>query len=52
MILSQKENLVEVVEDSPDFWSEPVQSYNSPVDRSATHPYKNIENLHLTSHAL
>ncbi len=25
-------NLVEEVEDSPDFWSGPVQSYNSPVE--------------------
>ncbi len=25
-------NFVEQVEDSPDFWSAPVQSYNSPVE--------------------
>ena len=25
-------NLVEEVEDSPDFWSGPVKSYNSPVE--------------------
>ena len=29
---SQEANLVEEVEDSPDFWSGPVQSYNSPVE--------------------
>ncbi len=29
---SQEANLVEKVEDSPDFWSGPVQSYNSPVE--------------------
>ena len=28
----QEANLVEQVEDSPDFWSGPVQSYNSPVE--------------------
>ena len=32
MFLPQEENLVEEVEDSPDFWSGPVQSYNSPVE--------------------
>ncbi len=31
-IISQEANLVEEVEDSPDFWSGPVQSYNSPVE--------------------
>ncbi len=30
-IRSQEANLVEEVADSPDFWSGPVQSYNSPV---------------------
>ncbi len=29
---SQEANLVEEVEDSPDFWSGPIQSYNSPVE--------------------
>ncbi len=29
---SQEANLVEEVEDSPDFWSGLVQSYNSPVE--------------------
>ena len=29
---SQEANLVEEVEDSPDFWSGPVQSYNSSVE--------------------
>ena len=29
---AQEANLVEEVEDSPDFWSGPVQSYNSPVE--------------------
>ncbi len=29
----QEANLVEGVEDSADFWSGPVQSYNSPVER-------------------
>ncbi len=28
---SQEANLVEEVQDSSDFWSGPVQSYNSPV---------------------
>ncbi len=32
MISTQEANLVEEVEDSPDFWSGPVQSYNSPVE--------------------
>ncbi len=30
----EEANLVEEVEDSPDFWSGPVQSYNSPVEYS------------------
>ncbi len=30
--VSQEANFVEEVEDSPDFWSGPVQSYNSPVE--------------------
>ncbi len=30
--ISQEANLVEEVEDSPDFWSGPVQSYNCPVE--------------------
>ncbi len=29
---TQEANLVEEVEDSPDFWSGPVQSHNSPVE--------------------
>ncbi len=29
---TQEANLVEETEDSPDFWSGPVQSYNSPVE--------------------
>ena len=32
MVHSQQANSVEQVEDSPDFWSEPVQSYISPVE--------------------
>ena len=32
MALSLEANLVEEVEDSPDFWSALVQSYNSPVE--------------------
>ncbi len=31
-IESDPHPLVEEVEDSPDFWSGPVQSYNSPVE--------------------
>ena len=32
MTLAQEANLVEEVEDGPDFWSGPIQSYNSPVE--------------------
>ena len=32
IFISQEANLVEEMEDSPDFWSGPVQSYNSPVE--------------------
>ncbi len=31
-LYTQEANLVEEVEDSQDFWSGPVQSYNSPVE--------------------
>ncbi len=31
-VSTQEANLVEEVEDSPDFWSGSVQSYNSPVE--------------------
>ncbi len=31
-VTSQEANLVVETEDSPDFWSGPVQSYNSPVE--------------------
>ena len=31
---AQEANLVEEGEDSPDFWSRPVQSYDSPVEHS------------------
>ncbi len=31
-VYTQEANLVEEVGDSPDFWSGPVQSYNSPVE--------------------
>ncbi len=30
-LVTQEANFVEEMEDSPDFWSGPVQSYNSPV---------------------
>ena len=32
MGITQEANLVEEVEDSPDFWSGLVQSYNTPVE--------------------
>ena len=38
----QEANLVEEVEDSPDFWSEPVQSYNSPVEHRARIQYPGL----------
>ncbi len=48
---TQEANLVEEVEDSPDFWSGTVQSYNSPVqnrfliglDRSTNGPLPNCD---------
>ncbi len=54
--LTQEANLVEEVEDSPDFWSGLVQSYNSPVehrfliglDRSANGPLPDCDRKYVS----